>query len=54
MTTFDLATAIEALRIAEDKTREVRQRLEAQLRKQREAEALRNGTIIQRFILNAR
>jgi hypothetical protein len=35
MTTIDLATTIEALHIVEEKTRKVRQGLEAQLREER-------------------
>ncbi len=40
MPSIDLPTAIEALRLAEDRTREVRQGLEGQLRREREAEIL--------------
>jgi hypothetical protein len=40
MPSIDLPTAIETLKIAEQKTREVRQGLEQQLRRQREAEIL--------------
>ena len=39
--TLDLSTAIEALKIAEQKIREVRQGLEAQLRRDKQLEILR-------------
>ena len=40
MTAIDIPTAIEALKISEEKIREVRQGLEGQLRREREAKYL--------------